>query len=34
MSVPVVVWVGVFGYLWLIDRKVAALEAALESERS
>lgn len=25
--VPLMVWLGVFGYLWMIDRKISKLEA-------
>ena len=30
--VPLIVWIGVFAYLWTIDRKLARLEAVREQE--
>ncbi len=30
--VPVIVWVGVFAYLLLVDRKLARLEASREED--
>lgn len=34
LIVALVVWAGVFGFTWLLDRKVAALEKRIEALRA
>ena len=30
--IPIIVWIGVFGYLLLIDRKLARLESQIKED--